>query len=61
MYYAWTINTAQLTLFTVKHRDIVSANLFCRYSCSFVPRKICTVRLGLGFWNPPLFNVIAPP
>lgn len=61
MYYTWTINTAQLTLLTVKHRDIVSANLFCGYSCSFVPRKICTIRLGLGFWNLLLFNVIAPP
>lgn len=60
MYYTCTINTAQLTLFTVKHRDTVSANLFGGYSCSFVPRKVCTIRLGLGFRNFPLFNIIAP-
>jgi len=42
------------------HSQTTNASLFCRHSCSFVPRKVGTVRLGFRFWNLLLFNIIAP-
>lgn len=40
--------------------EIAIANLFCGHPCSFVPRKVSTIRLGFRFWNPPLLKSIAP-